>query len=195
MEFIQMNKALLLAGAACVLCLSTPAKAQQMFGHEIEPYIGADYIFTSADFKKAGNLLKEDYNGGAVNIGTRLGKYAGLEAYYQMTGERKAKHESGSDLKSKFRSYGLDLFGYLPLGCADKVDLLASVGAGNYTLKVKGDPTGEYDKDHMGYRFGIGAQYNFNEHVSARVMGRYTYVDTKYLDSLMEVNAGLRYTF
>lgn len=63
MEFIQMNKALLLAGAACVLCLSTPAKAQQMFGHEIEPYIGADYIFTSADFKKAGNLLKEDYNG------------------------------------------------------------------------------------------------------------------------------------
>ena len=34
MEFIQMNKALLLAGAACVLCLSTPAKAQQMFGHE-----------------------------------------------------------------------------------------------------------------------------------------------------------------
>ena len=190
-----MNKALLLAGAACVLCLSTPAKAQQMFGHKIEPYIGADYIFTSADFKKAGNLLKEDYNGGAVNIGTRLGKYAGLEAYYQMTGERKAKHESGSDLKSKFRSYGLDLFGYLPLGCADKVDLLASVGAGNYTLKVKGDPTGEYDKDHMGYRFGVGAQYNFNEHVSARVMGRYTYVDTKYLDSLMEVNAGLRYTF
>ena len=190
-----MNKALLLAGAACVLCLSTPAKAQQMFGHEIEPYIGADYIFTSADFKKAGNLLKEDYNGGAVNIGTRLGKYAGLEAYYQMTGERKAKHESGSDLKSKFRSYGLDLFGSLPLGCADKVDLLASVGAGNYTLTVKGDPTGEYDKDHMGYRFGVGAQYNFNEHVSARVMGRYTYVDTKYLDSLMEVNAGLRYTF
>lgn len=59
MEFIQMNKALLLAGAACVLCLSTPAKAQQMFGHEIEPYIGADYIFTSADFKRPVIFLKK----------------------------------------------------------------------------------------------------------------------------------------
>ncbi len=188
-----MNKALLLAGAACIF-FSTQANAQQMFGHEIEPYVGADYIFSAADFKGDANKLKEDYNSGSVNVGTRLGKYAGLEAYYQMSGERKATVE-GEKAKAKFHSYGLDLYGYMPLGCTDKVDLLASVGLGNYNLEVKNLPNGKYDKDHMGYRFGVGAQYNFNEHVSARVMGRYTLVDTSYLDNLMEVTAGLRYTF
>lgn len=193
-----MNKALLFASAACILTLSTAANAQQMFGHEIKPYIGADYVYTHADFKESGNLLKKDYNSGAVNVGTRLGEYAGLEAFFQQSGQRKSTYMSGADeikAKSKFYAYGLDLFGYLPLGCADKVDLLASVGAGNYNLEVKNTPYGKYDKDHMGYRFGVGAQYNFNENVSARVMYRYTYVDTKYLDNLNEVTAGLRYTF
>lgn len=189
-----MNKALLLAGAACVL-FSTQANAQQMFGEQIEPYIGVDYIFSHADYKDAGNRLKKDYNSGAVNLGTRLGKYAGLEAYYQQTGSKKTRLATDVKAKSKFDSYGLDIFGYLPLGCADKVDLLAAIGLGNYNLKVKGLPDGKYDKDHMGYRFGVGAQYNFNQNFSARVMGRYTYVDTKYLDNLTEVTAGVRYTF
>ncbi len=188
-----MNKALLLAGAACIL-FSTQAKAQQMFGHEIEPYVGADYIFSAADFKGEANQLKEDYNSGSINVGTRLGKYAGLEAYYQMSGERKTTIEDNK-VKSKFHSYGLDLYGYMPLGCTDKVDLLASIGLGNYNLEAKNLPSGKYDKDHMGYRFGVGAQYNFTDHVSARVMGRYTYIDTAALDNLMEVTAGLRYTF
>lgn len=193
-----MNKALLFASAACILTFSTAANAQQMFGHEIKPYIGADYVYTHADFKESGNLLKKDYNSGAVNVGTRLGEFAGLEAFFQQSGQRKSSYMDGNDqinAKSKFYAYGLDLYGYLPLGCADKVDLLASVGAGNYNLEVKNTPYGKYDKDHMGYRFGVGAQYNFNENVSARVMYRYTYVDTKYLDNLNEVTAGLRYTF
>ncbi len=189
-----MNKALLFASAACVLTLSSTANAQQMFGNDIEPYVGLDYVYSRADFK-SGADLKKDYNSGSVNVGTRLGKYAGLEAYYQLSGSRSTRLADDVKAKSKFHSYGLDIFGYLPLGCEDKVDLLASVGAGNYNIKVKNIPEGKYDKDHMGYRFGVGAQYNFNEHVSARAMYRYTYLDTKYLDNMNEFTAGLRYTF
>ncbi len=194
MEFIKMNKALLLAGAACVL-FSTQANAQQMFGHEIEPYVGMDYIYDNADFKGDANSLKKAYNSGAVNVGTRLGKYAGLEAYYQLSGHRKKDLTSTVTAKSKFHSYGLDLYGYLPMDCADKVDLLASIGLGNYNLTVKGLSAGKYDKDHLGYRFGLGAQYNFTDHFSARVMGRYNYVNTSYLDNMWEATAGVRYTF
>ncbi len=189
-----MNKALLMAGAACIL-LSTQAKAQQMFGEEIEPYVGADYVYDNVDFKNQGNGLKESYNSGAVNVGTRLGEYAGLEAYYQLSGKRTSNLSEDVKAKSKFQSYGVDLYGYMPLGCNDKVDLLASVGLGNYNLEVKGLPDGKIDKDHLGYRFGLGAQYNFDEHVSARVMGRYNYIDTRDLDNMWEATAGLRYTF
>lgn len=195
-----MNKALLLASAACVLCFSTAANAQQIFGHDIEPYIGLDYVYSHADYKGDADVLKKDFNSGAVNIGTRLGEYAGLEAFYQQSGNRTTKvWESGAvfenKIKSRIYSYGLDLYGYLPLDCLNKFDLVASIGAANLNMRVKGLPEGKYDKNHMAWRAGAGFQYNFDEHVSARVMYRYSYVDTKYLDNLNEVSAGLRYTF
>lgn len=194
-----MNKALLLASAACVLCFSTAANAQQMFGYEIEPYIGLDYVYSHADYKSEADVLKKDFNSGAVNIGTRLGKYAGLEAFYQQSGDRKTNVYYGDGtsekLKTRLYSYGLDLYGYMPLDCFDKFDLVGSIGAANLNMRVKGLPEGKYDKNHMAWRAGAGLQYNFDEHVSARVMYRYSYVDTKYLDNLNEVTAGLRYTF
>jgi opacity protein-like surface antigen len=54
---------------------------------------------------------------------------------------------------------------------------------------------GSDDKQKVGYRGGVGFSYDFTEHVSMRVMGRYSYLGMKGLDNLMEVTAGLRYTF
>ena len=196
-----MKKTLLLASAAaCIFAYSANANAQQMFGYEAKPYIGVDYIYTHADNKGIANNLKKDYNSGDINVGVRLGEYAGLEAFYQQSGNRTTKvWESGAvfenKIKSRIYSYGLDLYGYLPLDCLNKFDLVASIGAANLNMRVKGLPEGKYDKNHMAWRAGAGFQYNFDEHVSARVMYRYSYVDTKYLDNLNEVSAGLRYTF
>ncbi len=188
-----MNKALLLASAACIISFSSIANAKMM-GHEVKPYVGADYVYSSADYKGDAKGLKKSYNSGAVNAGVRVGKYMGLEAFYQHSGNRKT-HREDNEIKSRIQAYGLDLYGYLPLGCNDKVDLLGSIGAANYKLKVKDLASGKYDKDRIGYRVGAGAQYNFTEHLSARVMGRYSYIHTKDLKSLAEVTAGLRYSF
>lgn len=188
-----MNKALLLASAACIISFSSIANAN-MLSQEVKPYVGADYVYSYADYKGEAKGLKKSYNSGAVNAGVRMGKYTGLEAFYQHSGERKT-HREDTKIKSQIQAYGLDLYGYLPLGCNDKVDLLGSIGAANYKFKIKDLANGKYDKERVGYRVGAGAQYNFTDHLSARVMGRYSYIHTKELKNLAEVTAGLRYSF
>jgi opacity protein-like surface antigen len=47
----------------------------------------------------------------------------------------------------------------------------------------------------MGYRAGLGFSYDFSHNVSMRVMGRYSYVGMANLNHLMEMTAGLQYTF
>ena len=47
----------------------------------------------------------------------------------------------------------------------------------------------------MGYRAGLGFQYDMNEHWALRVVGRYSYIDSKILDNMQEATAGIRYTF
>ena len=37
--------------------------------------------------------------------------------------------------------------------------------------------------------------YDFNDNMSARVVGRYSYVGSAYVNNLMEVTAGLQYRF
>ena len=89
--------------------------------------------------------------------------------------------------------YGLDLYGRMPIMCSG-FNALASLGVANYNTKYKFDGTSE-DKQRIGYRAGVGLSYDFNNNVSFRLMGRYSYLGMASLDNLMEVTAGLRYTF
>lgn len=182
-----MKKTLLLAGVACLLSFNASAQ-------EFRPYVGLDYAYDKADFKKEAKSLDDGFNSGIINAGVRMGDYYGLEAFFQQSGERKT-HFTGEDVKAKFNAYGLDAYGYMPLGCEKKFDLLASLGLAAYDTTVKGLPEGKYDKQRMGYRMGIGAQYNFTENMAARVMGRYNYLGMSQLDNFSEVTAGVRYTF
>jgi opacity protein-like surface antigen len=51
------------------------------------------------------------------------------------------------------------------------------------------------DKQRVGYRGGVGFSYDLTENISFRMMGRYSYIGMAGLDNLMEMTAGLRYTF
>lgn len=181
-----MKKTLLLAGVACLLSFNASAQ-------EFRPYVGVDYAYDKADFKKEAKDLDDGFNSGIVNAGVKMGDYAGLEAFYQLAGTRKT-HFNDYDVKAKFSAYGVDAYGYLPLGCEKKFDLLASLGIANYDTEIK-TPESKDSKDRMGYRFGLGAQYSFTDNIAARVMGRYNYLGMSKLDNFAEVTAGLRYTF
>ena len=189
-----MKKVMLLASAA--ILLSTAVQAA-----EINPYMGLDYAYSKADYKtdKAtwDESLKEDYNSLAFNLGMRPSQYFSLEGFFQQSAEAKGDKSSariyGDRIKSKFYAFGLDAYGYLPVGC-DGLSLLGTVGLANYNFKVESD-AGSNDKNHMGYRAGLGLQYDMNENWAMRLVGRYSYIDSREVDNLQEVVAGIRYTF
>ena len=185
-----MKKTLLLAGVACLFSFGASAE-------EFRPYVGMDYIFSNANIKKEYDM-KKDYNSLAVNAGVKMGEFVSLEAFFQQSGERKKHISDTVSSKTKFHAYGLDMYGYMPIPrCDDTFNLLGSIGLANYNIETKyeGAARGKIDKDRMGYRAGIGMQYNFTENLGARVMGRYTYLGGKALKDLKEVTAGIRYTF
>lgn len=195
-----MKKTLLLAGVACLFSYS--ANAMDM-SSELKPYIGLDYVYSKADYKNEASrlekdkLIKDNYNSGVINAGVKMGDYTSLEAFYQQSATRKGDRYYLDGLahkaKTKFNAYGLDLYGYVPVGCSG-FNLLGTVGLANYDLEIKG-AGGKDTWTRVGYRAGLGAQYDFNQNWAARVVGRYSYIGTKAVDNLKEVTAGIRYTF
>ncbi len=188
-----MKKVLLLAGVAVLMSANANAYDMKNKFEEVKPYIGADYNYSNINYKNTRHKMPHNYNSFSVNVGAKLGEFFGPEFYYQQSMKRSI-HVGEHKLKNRFFSYGMDLTGYLPLGCKGMFNGLASIGLGDYNVKTsyKGHSN---DTNKIGYRFGLGAQYNMTDNVSARIMGRYNYVGTKYLDDMWEAVAGIRYTF
>jgi opacity protein-like surface antigen len=188
-----MKKIYLYAAIASVITSQAQAADWSMHDKWVSPYIGADYIYSHADISGEARGNKKDYNSWAVNVGAEIAKYMDIEAFFQQAGERKSHLADGRKLKSEFYAWGMDLYGKMPIGCAG-FHLFGSAGLADYNVKYKHE-LGSEDKQRVGYRGGVGFGYNFTENVSMRVMGRYTYLGMRGLDNLMEVTAGLRYTF
>ena len=201
MEFYNMKKALLLAGVASLFSFN--ANAMMGMPSDFRPYVGVDYVYSKADYKGDASRLEDDgylednFNSGVINAGIKMGDYYSIEAFYQQSASEEGDYFVYDGMSHKaetqFDAYGIDLYGYAPVGC-DGLSLLGTVGLANYDLEVK--ELGETEtKSRVGYRAGIGAQYDFNENWSARLVGRYSYINTKDVDNLMEATAGIRYTF
>ena len=189
-----MKKTLLLAGVACAL-MTTQAQAANWYNnmmHDTKIYVGADYAFDSVDFKGSLSEAKEDYNTGIFNIGARM-KYSGVEFFGQW-GAQNSKDTAAGKLKTNLNAYGMDMYGYLPLGCEGKYDLLGTIGVADYYYKGFLEEKNDTN-NHIGWRVGGGAMYNYNEHISARVVGRYAYIGASDLNHVAEVTAGMRYNF
>lgn len=189
-----MKKICLLTAAASVFALNANAMDWSMGNQYFRPYLGADYVYSYAKHGAIAKNAKKDYNSWMVNVGTDIARYTSVEAFFQQTGERKSRSRE-QQTKSEFYAWGLDLYGRIPVMCSG-FNLLGSLGAADYNVKYKFKPTGRsMDKQRVGYRAGAGFSYDFNNNVSFRVMGRYTYIGMPNLNNLMEVTAGLRYTF
>ncbi|MBR6409446.1 MAG: porin family protein [Alphaproteobacteria bacterium] len=188
-----MKKTLLLAGVACLVSLNANAGYWSDIYNEMKPYIGADYIYSYAKFGGPAKHMKDSYHSGSVNLGARMYGYWGLEAFYQQAGKRE-RHIEGKKHSAEFLAYGADMYGYAPVGCS-QFNLLGSLGLANYRFDFKYPDVASKKQNRMGYRAGIGMQYDFNEHFAMRVMGRYTYLGMNRVNNLKEVTAGLRYMF
>lgn len=192
-----MKKTLLLAGVAALVAANASAA-------EIKPYVGLDYVYSMADIDKVDGyqLFEEDVDAFAVSAGAKLHENFGVEAFYQQSGEGKNTDTiAGISGVSKFeyKAYGLDVIGYLPV--TQKLELLGSLGVGYYDVDAKLKITAPVEghsstsDDGWAWRIGAGAQYNFTENWGARVMARYADLDIDGIDNIVDLTAGIRYSF
>ena len=181
-----MKKTLLLAGVACLFAANANA--------ELTPYVGADYNYDMWGMDQyAEDALIDHSHGGTVVAGTKFNKWAGVEAFYQLT-KQESNHFAASLYHSRLQAYGADAMAYLPLGCENKFELLAGLGMGEYEVKVRED--GVADKfEGIGYRLTAGAQYNLDANWSVRGTYRHVYVNKTFLNDLNEISLGVRYNF
>ena len=188
-----MKKILLLAGVASIVTLNAKAGYWTDMYNDMKPYIGADYIYSNIKFGNPARGLRDSYHSGSVNLGARMYGYWGLEAFYQQSGKSEKRHPDGKH-SAEFLAYGADWYGYAPIMCS-QFNVLGSLGLANYRFKFGYPDIASKTQNRVGYRAGIGMQYDFNEHIAARVMGRYTYLGMKRVNNLKEVTVGLRYMF
>lgn len=180
---------------ALMVAVSALAFSANAGAVEYNPYIGVDYSYNDGVAKE----LRPHYNAGKVNVGVDYNQYFGTEVFYQFSDS--SKHNDKFDLgkaKNSFQAYGLDLYGYLPLGCDQVVSLLGTAGIAEYTFTTKETyGSSEKSRDHgVGYRLGVGAQYNVNDNVSVRALARYVGLDkVENYDHMMEYSVGAKYSF
>lgn len=174
--------------AVSIAALASSAQALEM---DYKPYVGVDYNFS--DVSAEG--LKPNYNSASVNLGTSYNRYFGTELFYQKSGKESNRVE-GAKVTSSFDAFGLDLMGYLPLGCFDTWSLIGTAGVGEYHFNEKVVGISKGTDNGYGYRAGLGVQYNVNNDWSIRSMARYVNFDQlDHLDHMMEYSVGAKYNF
>ena len=177
-----MNKNIVLLAAVSAIALAGSANAL-----EFRPYVGAQYNVTNVNYK--GSPTDINMHSGSVFVGTEYNKYFGTEIFYQMSKDW-SKVIGGEKVKADFDAYGLDVYGYLPLGCDQVFAPFVTAGIASYDFGKDVDDTG------FGYRLGGGIQYHITNNVAVRVLGRYIWADKlDHMDHMSEFSAGIKYVF
>lgn len=175
--------------AVSTFAVAANANAENSF----RPYVGVDYNYDNGN----GN----NFNSGSVNVGTQFNDYFGTEVFYQRSDNDVKTYSLARQETRYFNAYGIDLNGYLPMGCEKEFALIGSVGAGEYEFNTGYNAAGwANSRDHgLGYRFSLGGLYNITDDIALKAMVRYVKFD-KLADEtdetdMMEYTAGIRYNF
>ena len=173
---------------ALMVAVSAVAFAASANANDYKPYVAADYTYNDSNFATINA-------GGKVALGVDYNKYFGTEVFYEKTGSDRV-HSEGETDEYSLQSYGLDLYGYLPLGCDQTFALLGTAGISNIDKDYKYEDQKRETDNGLGYRLGAGAQYSFDENLSVRAVARYIFTDkVSDVDHIMEYSAGIKYNF
>jgi len=152
-------------------------------------------------------------------LGLKITPHISLEAFYQDTIAKKNKkgkttitnntvdvsYTTNSTTSLSFNSFGLDFIYNTPL-YNPKLQLLLALGIGSYNIDAKyklkkiysigEDITVSTSNQSIGYRFGIGGEYIFNQHFGLKTMLRYIKLtDDKIINNMIELSTGIKYYF
>ena len=168
--------------------------AQKAAAVEVQPYVGADYVYSWASVKNK-QYFNDRYQALNLSLGMMTTSTIGLEFSYQIS-EQNKKSSNFGQTKTEYKAYAVDGVYYLSL--MDQLQGIASMGAGYYKVisKVKSDGDFYHENNNrFGLRVGLGAQYSLNENVALRLMGRYHYLDAKMIRHMADMTLGVRYYF
>ena len=171
----------------CTLMLatvSTMAVASNVSANEYKPYVGVDYAYTN--FDKSGTNL----NSAILNVGTTYNEHFSTEVFYQFSDSDIRSHNEVSMV-----AYGLDAYGFMPVGCYTQLSLFGTAGIGHYKLKTKIPAEKRREETGLGYRLGAGVSYAIDENVSLRALARHVWTDDLDGKKFMEYNFGAQYRF
>ena len=186
-----------------ILTLALCAAAFDAKAFLLNPYIGADYGYSSLNFgKKYDKFYADSFNALGGVIGLKLLSMVSVEGFYMQSDSEESQTWGSSKVatKLKLESYGVDFVGdVLNLGI---VEILSSVGYGYYNADVTntlsnslGTTRNKFDEDGNGIRFGLGAQINPTSSIGIRGMFRYTITDMDAVKNMKEFTLGIRYYF
>jgi len=211
-----MNKTLLktTALALCLSAFSFQAKAENLRLNEgffFQPYVGVGYTRANVDFGTSdgvdwSNHVPKDYNAFNIFAGSRIHKHLGFELGYTHSDEpsRTTTGAGGSvNIKTKVKAYTFDALGYLPLPVNEKVELIGSIGVGEYKMDTNlrvnlvglGLGTASDRTNETALRLGLGAQYFITDNINVRGMYRYVNLDKGMLDGANTFSLDISYSF
>ena len=180
-------KKLLLASTIALCAVSAHA-------NDIKPVLGLDYVYSDIGLKNGWEYVAEDkYSSFNLSAGFKAGKYVGMEAFFQHSNKRDGVDTIYGPLQTSFYALGADTIGYLPI--QEKLNLLGSIGFGYYDVTAELADI-EDSENGLGVRLGAGVQYDLTDNVALRSMARYVKpVGFDTMDDIMEVSAGIRFSF
>jgi len=172
--------------------------------------LGEEITYLTGYDIETSDLINTNHFGVNLNVGVQFNKYFATELFYQHTFNSKATIEFlDGELMTKVSSnnFGADLIGLLPITDTN-FSLIGSVGVGSYKFRVKETIT-EYtygieenyseSESNIGFRIGIGGQYDFSDNWAARFMIRYVGMNSDkekdVVDGLMDISLGVKYAF
>ena len=189
----KMKKILLLSGVACLMAANAEAGYYNWQKISVRPYIGGEYVYSHAHMGSDAKNFKKNFHSGKADFGMEWDKNIYTEFSFQMSGDVRNSNPYGDGkTTTHFQAYALDLYGKMPIMCSSLGALLTAGGA-IYDVKYKQMVSSSNKK--VGYRAGVGLQYDITDHISARVIGRYSYLGTKRINNFKEVAVGMLYRF
>ncbi len=186
----------------------------QMSAPMFQPYVGLNYVYLNSNYKSSATdtvgsttttfnpsrTAPNNFSGGSMDAGFKWGQYIGMEFGYFQTGSQSKTTKTGSvttAISELHKGLYTDFMGYLPI---QQFDLIGVVGAatnslGNSTITFGTTTATIRTDDAVVPRLGLGADYHFNKNIGARVIGRYSFTQSSYVNHNFILDAGLFYTF
>jgi hypothetical protein len=189
------------------------APAPMIQAPTFQPYVGVNYVYYHSNYKSSvtdtvgtvtftmnpSSAEPNNWSGASVDAGFKYGQYIGMEFGYYQTSSKSKTSQLGATtatINLLHKGFYTDFIGYYPI---QEWDIIGSVGSsvnslGNSNVQIGATKVTIRSDDGVTPRLGLGVDYHFNKNLGARIMGRYNFTQSNYVNHSLMLDAGLFYS-